>query len=195
MSSQITLPIAPSVPEIAQDDAEVMAGARTDPTRFAEIYERYFRRIYLYCYRHVSNAEEAEDLASLVFVQAFRSIALYRGGSVSAWLFRIAYGTVANYYRSARAEVSIDAKERDMAADLPEPLERIMQAETHHALRALVDALPKEDRDLLLFKIDGGLSSQEIGELLGKSAGAVRIQLHRIIKQLRLRYQQLDERR
>lgn len=184
-----------SISEVAIDDVGVMVSAQEDSKYFAVIYERYFRRIYLYCFRHVGNASEAEDLASLVFVQAFRSIKNYRGGSVSAWLFRIAYGTVANYYRSSRSEVSIDAKDREIPADIPEPLERIMQTETHHTIRTLVASLPKDEQEILYLKIDAGLSSQEIGDLLNKSAGAVRIQLHRIIKQLRERYRQIEERR
>lgn len=183
-----------SLPE-THDDVGVMVAARQDPKNFALIYERYFRRIYLYCFRHIGNSEEAEDLASLVFVQAFRSLQNYRGGSVSAWLFRIAYGTVANYYRNARSEISIDAKDRDVPADTPDTLENIMQAETHRTIRLLVASLTKEEQEILSLKIDAGLSSQEIGELLNKSAGAVRIQLHRIIKQLRERYRQIEDRR
>lgn len=180
-----------TVPDL-QDDVALMLAARDDPKYFARIYERYFRRIYLYCLRNVDSTEEAEDLTSLVFVQAFRSLAHYRGGSVPAWLFRIAYGTIANHYRRAYREESIDAREGEMAADVPDALERIVQAETHHRLRQLVAALTPEEQDLLRLKIDAGLSSQEIGEILGKSPGAVRIQLHRIIKQLRERYRQQE---
>lgn len=183
------------LPVDVQQDIQVMQNAQVDPNSFALIYERYFKRIYLYCLRHVNNPDEAEDLASQVFIHAFRSLPKYRGGVVSAWLFRIAYGTVANHYRKSRPEVSFEDKAPEIAADLPEPLERMVRAEAHDRLRGLIAQLSPEDRELLALKLDAGLSSGEIGEMMGKSAGAVRIQLHRIIKRLRAQYQQAEEKR
>jgi RNA polymerase sigma-70 factor (ECF subfamily) len=174
-------------------DVALMLAAQHDPTYFAHVYERYFQRIYLYCLRNVSNTHEAEDLASQVFVQAFRNLRYYRGGSVAAWLFRIAYGTVANYYRQSRSEIAIDEILPEIAGDSAEPLESIMVSEMHQKLRGLIDALSSEDRYLLGLKIEGELSSQEIGELLGKNPGAVRTQLHRIIRRIRDRYQQSEK--
>lgn len=172
------------------DDVELMFAAQRDSALFAKVYERYFQRIYAYCLRHVNNPYEAEDLASAVFIQAFRSLPHYRGGTVAAWLFRMAYGTIVNYYRQSRPEVGLDDHAGDLRADLIEPLDHIVLTEIHERLRALINALPEEDRQILALKIDGELSSQEIGELLGKNPGAVRTQLHRIIKRIRQGYQQ-----
>lgn len=186
---------SPHTPETASvdEDTALMLAAQRDPAYFARIYERYFQRIYGYCVRNVNNAYEAEDLASQVFVQAFRNISYYRGGSVAAWLFRIAYGTVANYYRQSRPEVAFDDHLPEMVGENVEPLDNIMRSEIHYTLRGLIDTLPADDRQLLTLKIDGELSSQEIGELLGKNPGAVRTQLHRIIKRIRHLYQQSEK--
>lgn len=183
----------PTAPPQQDEDTALMLAAQSDPVYFAKIYERFFTRIYAYCLRNVSNGAEAEDLASQVFVQAFRNLAHYRGGSVAAWLFRIAYGTVANHYRQLRPQVAIDDYLPEIPSDTIEPLETIVRTETHNKLRNLIDALPPEDRKLLALKIEGELSSQEIGELLGKNPGAVRTQLHRIIKRIRQLYQQDED--
>jgi RNA polymerase sigma-70 factor, ECF subfamily len=175
------------------EDTALMLAAQQDPAYFARIYERYFQRIYGYCLRNVNNAYEAEDLASQVFIQAFRNISYYRGGSVAAWLFRIAYGTVANYYRQSRPEVAFDDQLPEMAGENTEPLDSIMRSEMHQKLRGLIDTLSVDDRQLLTLKIEGELSSHEIGELLGKNPGAVRTQLHRIIKRIRHLYQQSEK--
>lgn len=178
------------------DDVQIMQAAKSDSTQFALIYERYFHRIYMYCLRQVGNAEEAEDLSSLVFVYAFRGLKNYRGGSVTAWLFRIAYGTVMNYLRSTRYhEVAYGDQTPEVPADTPEPLEEIMRTETRTTIQSLVNSLTDEEQELLALKIDAGLTSQEIGDLLGKSPGAVRTQLHRIIKRLRDLYHQSEERK
>lgn len=178
------------------DDVHIMLAAKTDSTQFALIYERYFQRIYLYCLRQVGNPEEAEDLSSLVFIYAFRGLKNYRGGSVTAWLFRIAYGTVMNYLRSTRYhEIAYGDKTPEVAADNPEPLDEIVRTETHRTIQTLVASLTDEEQELLALKIDAGLTSQEIGDILGKSPGAIRTQLHRIIKRLRDLYHQSENRK
>ncbi len=173
-------------------DTELMLAAQGDPTLFAEIYRRFFRRIYAYCLRNVGNPVEAEDLASQVFVQSFRSLAQYRGGSVASWLFRIAYGTVVNYYRQSRPTVAIDDTYHEIYSDAPEPLEVIMHDEQRVRLRKVLDQLTSEERQLLALKIESGMSSAEIGDILSLKPGAIRTRLHRIIKRVRLLYEQSE---
>jgi RNA polymerase sigma-70 factor (ECF subfamily) len=178
----------------ADYEVEIMQAARIDPDRFAPIYERYFPRIYMYCLRGVDHPAEAEDLASQIFTQALTGLPNYQGGSVGAWLFRIAHNALANYYRSRRPLLSLDAMETDITDTHPEPGQFVAEAEEWHQLNQIVSALPDDQRHLLALKIGGGLSSQEIGALLGKSAGAVRVELHRIIKRLRAEYKKENHR-
>ncbi|MFW5691824.1 MAG: sigma factor-like helix-turn-helix DNA-binding protein [Chloroflexota bacterium] len=55
----------------------------------------------------------------------------------------------------------------------------------------LLTALPEEKRTLLALSLEARLTSAEIGEIVGKRAGAVRVELHRLITQLRVQYQRL----
>lgn len=164
--------------------------ARADPARFAPIYERYFRRIYAYCWRRVDSEVEAEDLTSQVFTRALGALPGYRGGRVVAWLFRIAHNVVANHYRarSRRSQVSLEAISFDPTDDRPGPGQQVVEAEEWQALRALVAGLPDDRRELLALKVTGGLTAKEIGEIVDRSPGAVRVELHRIIKELRAQH-------
>lgn len=171
----------------APDEARIMLLARQNPAAFAPIYEHYFPRVYAYCYRRVGDPREAEDLCSEVFARALAGLSGYKDGMVSAWLFRIARNVVVSHYRARRNIVALDefdAADESMA-------ERVEQEETGRIVRRLVAALPDEQRELLSLTIDAGLTSEEAGAALGKSAGAVRVQLHRIIKRLRERYAQM----
>ena len=69
--------------------------------------------------------------------------------------------------------------------------EHIEQAEQEQAIRKLVAALPDDEQELLALKLEGELTAEEIGLVLGKKAGAVRVELHRIIKRLRAQYEGL----
>ncbi len=176
----------------AELERRLMALAQADPAGFAPLYQRYFARIYAYCRRRADSAQEAEDLASQVFVQALHGLAGYRGGSVAAWLFRIAHNVALNQRRARRAEVSLDAHDFDLEDEHPTPSESLDDAEARAAVRALVATLPDAQQNLLALKLVAGLTSEEIGAVLGKSPGAVRVELHRVIQRLRAACRQED---
>ena len=89
--------------------------ARDDLAQFAVIYERYVDRIYAYCACRVG-IQDAEDVTSQVFVKALGALGGYRGGSVAAWLFRIARSCVVDHLRYRRSPVSLEAHDIDLPA-------------------------------------------------------------------------------
>jgi len=178
------------------EEGLVLEQARADPTRFAPIYERYFSRVYRYCLRRVDRPEDAEDLACLVFIRALAGLRAYQGGSVAAWLFRIAHNAVANHLRDRRPHAPLDHL-TEISTNMSDPgeqaLARLLREEERQRIAHLVARLPHDQRELLALRIAGQLSAREIGAVLGKSEGAVRVALHRVLGQLRAAYLQLDE--
>jgi RNA polymerase sigma-70 factor, ECF subfamily len=173
-----------------REEVRIMQAARADLNRFAPLYEHYFPRIYRYCLRRVESEEAAEDLTSIIFTRVLSNISEYRDGSVAAWMFRIAHNAVANHYRGRRSQVSFERGEIDLPSEMGEPIEDLMQAEQQQAIQTLVKQLPHEQQDMLALKIAGGLTAEEVGQVVGKSAGAVRVELHRIIKRLRVQVEE-----
>ena len=169
--------------------------AREDPAMLAPLYERYFPRIYAYCLRRVESEEVAEDLTSLIFTRALTGAAQFRGGSVAAWLFRIARNAIANHLRDRRPQRSLDAAPPGNEPQAPdEPLiDGLVRAEERERVARLLAALPDDQRELLTLRIAGELSAKEIGIVVGKSEGAVRVALHRIVRALRDAYRHADE--
>ncbi len=171
------------------DEIRIMQLARHDRLLFAPIYEQYFDRVYAYCLRRTNSVQEAEDLCSLVFSRALGGLESYRGGMVAAWLFQIAHNTVIKHYRARRVMTALDdIEELEAESDL----EWVDDLELWRTLSELVATLPDDQRELLALMLDAELSSQEVGEIVGKSAGAVRVQFHRLLKQLRERYAQIN---
>lgn len=167
------------------DEAAILRAALHDLNHFAPLYERYVERIYGYCLRRVASAADAEDLTSLIFTRAMMGLHDYRGGSVAAWLFRIAHNTVVNYYRSRKPQTPLPDEDDIPIKDTP--MDEMLSAEEQRTVRRLVGTLPPEAQDLIWMRMHG-LNSNEIGQIVGKSAGAVRTELYRLFKNLRARF-------
>lgn len=177
----------------AQDEAQWLNAARTHPDRFTPLYERYFARVYAYCLRRVDSEQEAEDLTSTIFIRALNGAASYQGGSVAAWLFAIAHHTVANHYRAGHPHVPLEEAAFTIRDERPGPDEQVIQAERDSMLRALIRELPEDQQNLLALKLVAGLSAPEIADVVGKTPGAVRVALHRIVDRLRRRFTEIAE--
>lgn len=171
-----------------QDEAELVARAKTDPEAFGQLYERYVRPIYNYIYYRTGNAQDAEDLTARVFQRAGQHLPRYtdRGLPFSAWLYRIAHNAVANWHRdeSRRQALPLNGTAlTDLRADAPEEtLEARRQQELMlHAIRRL----PGERQQLLILKFVEQLSNAEIGVVMNRSEGAVKSLYHRTLQALR----------
>jgi RNA polymerase sigma-70 factor (ECF subfamily) len=171
-------------------DQQAMRYAQQHPAAFSVVYDAYVDRVYAFCLRRSATPHDAEDLCSQVFVRALAGLPTYQGGLVSAWIFRIARNVIANHYRGMKPIIALE--DIDIPSDDP-ALERLERDEDRRIIRALIDALPEDKQTLLSLSLDGKLTSQDIGQIIGKSPQAVRVELHRVIKGLRARYFRLME--
>jgi RNA polymerase sigma-70 factor (ECF subfamily) len=179
------------------EERQFMEQARAELSAFSPLYEAYCQRIYAYCLRRTGQPEEAEDLTSLVFTRALTGLNGYRGGSVAAWLFQIAHNAIANHLRDRPARLSFEALAGSLATGKlaepgEKPLEIFLRKEQQARLRDLLERLSEEQRELLALSVAGELTARETGQILGKSEGAVRMQLRRLLQQLRLMYEQSE---
>src|SRR5687767_211528 len=80
-----------------------------DMSSFEELYNRYFKKVYLICLKMTSNPADAEDLAQEVFIHIQRTLKSYRGdSSLSSWLHRVTVNHVLMKFRkkSTRSETT-----------------------------------------------------------------------------------------
>jgi RNA polymerase sigma-70 factor (ECF subfamily) len=164
------------------DDRLLVEAAKRDPSRFAELYELNFTRVYAYIARRVGDRDVAQDLTSDVFHKALASIQSFewRGVPFAGWLLRIAANMIAD--RSKRG-----AREVTSQDDPPDPgtqpnLEEIDQ---HARLFRLVEQLPADQRRVIGMRFAEEKSIREIAQQLGRSEGAVKQLQFRALQNLR----------
>lgn len=171
------------------DDEQVLAQAiQGDSEAFGLLYEQYVDRIYNYIYYRTGNPYDAEDLTERVFIRALRHIGNYknRGLPLSAWLYRIAHNLVANWHRdnSRRKEIPLDEGiVAPQHADHPE-MELVHSEEKEHLMK-VIRTLPVERQQLLILKFVEHLSNAEIGQIMGRTEGAIKSLYHRTLLTIR----------
>lgn len=178
------------------DDAALVAAACRDRARFAALYERYADRLFRYARARTGSADDAADIVGQTMLAAHEELERYdpARGSFAGWLFAIAARRIADRGRRA-------GRWRRLIVWLrgPEPLgddalDALVRADDAARVRALLGRLPERDRELVLLRYSAGLSSAEIGDALGISAGAARARLSRVLDRLRAELGEGDER-
>lgn len=129
----------------------------------------------------------ADDVAQEVCIAVLRALPRYRdiGRPFASFVFGIASHKIADALRSAiRAAVPTEDLP-DGPDEHPGPEETVVRyIEAEHA-RDLLARLPEHQRELVLLRVVAGLSAEETGNVLGMSAGAVRVAQHRALARLR----------
>lgn len=170
-----------------QDERELIRRAKEyDPAAFAEIYERYYQKIYNYIYYRVSDGTTAEDLCSEVFVKALEAIDSYtfKGIPFSAWLYRIASNLVIDHYRRQPPQPDMPWEDSQPLVAHDNPGERLEREFDHQELRAALRGLTSDQQQVIILKFVDGLSNNEVAHILGKTEGAVKSLQHRALASL-----------
>ncbi|MBM4285752.1 MAG: sigma-70 family RNA polymerase sigma factor [Deltaproteobacteria bacterium] len=148
--------------------------ARGDEAALAELIRRHERPLYHLAYRLLKDPLEAEDVLQEVFLKAYEHAGRYRPtGTVRGWLNRITANHCLNRLRGRNPADPLDEAAGQTPGPDPTPLEALTAKELHARLEHLLAGLPENQRRALVMKQFGGMSYQEIGELLGVSPQAV----------------------
>ncbi len=166
--------------ECESDERLLIEAAQRDPLRFAELYESNFDRVYAFMAYRLRDRSEAEDLTSEVFHRALAGIQNFewRGVPFAAWLLGIAVKVLADRWErlGKRQEVPVDELEQagiDAAVE-----QRAM-------LFQLVDALPPDQRHVVLRRSIDQRTIREIAQEMGRTEGAIKQLQFRSLQTLR----------
>lgn len=169
-----------------EDERRLIEAAQRDRTRFAELYQRNFERVYAFVAGRVHNRAEAEDVTSEVFHRALANLNRFewRGVPFAAWLYRLAANAIADRRQQAARETELPGAADDIAA--PDPV-AMRQVEDRATLFRLVGELPPDQRRVVVMRFVEQKSIREIAQQLQRSEGAVKQLQFRALEHLRAR--------
>ena len=182
--------------ELTEVDVEALVrDARAgDRHALGRLYDTYRDRVARFATGRLGDAEKAEDVTSETFEAVCRNLGSYRAGTdFEAWLFTIAHRRVADHFRRRyrRQEVALDeavpgGAGPDAVPAVAGPEEALLAAERRAEVAGAFRRLRPDQQEVLALRVLGGLSAAQVGEVLGKSEGAVRVAQHRALQSLRM---------
>ena len=172
------------------DECVLIQAAQNDPSRFAELYEQNFPRVYAYVARRVNDRSGTQDLTAYVFQQALANIGKFkwRGAPFVTWLYRIAANAIADQTRKKSRE--LEETELTTNTSVVSDLE---QVERRARLFRAVETLPEDQRKVILLRFGEEKSIREIASDLNRSEGAVKQLQFRGLENLRARLREQGE--
>ena len=179
-----------TTPAVVNDQSRIIRlverAASGDIEAFGKLYTIHVERIYRYVFYQVKDKMTAEDITEEVFIKAWRAIdsCKGRGETFSSWLYRIAHNCTIDTLRSRQKRL---AMETEATADVSYSKQ---EAEVSLKRRELLEAiarLPQNQKQVIVLKFIEGLDNQEIGQVMNKNQGAIRVLQMRALAALRQR--------
>jgi RNA polymerase sigma-70 factor (ECF subfamily) len=152
------------------------------------LFDYYWPKVVRYTFAHCGNQEDAEDLASEVFLRMVESISRFQWREqipFTAWLFRIAHNQVISHYR--RHENALPLPE-DGAIDPPAgdaPDEEVEQKMEFDEVFRIAGRLPKLQQDVLRLRFAADLSLADTARILEKKENNVKQLQHKALARMR----------
>lgn len=183
--------ISPPMSPPADPDALLVSRSKSgDEHAFAELVARHRDGVYGFVRHVVGHEADAQDLAQETFVRAFGALGRFREGApFEPWLYTIAANLCRSHFRRMRFRPqSLDMTkglESVVATLAPDPAEAALEREQSRRLRAAIQALPAEQRIIVVLRHLQSHSYQRISEIVGLPVSTVEHRLRAARKVLR----------
>ncbi len=152
------------------------------------LFERYHVKIFNFLLKMTLDRDISQDITQEVFYKAIKYRASYNNGKFSSWMYTIARNVFSDHYQAQKNKDqrldNIEYKIKDQETDF------IENNETTEQLNLALNQLNKGDKELVIMNRYQGIKYQEIAEITGSTAGAVKTKVHRAIHKLKDYYLQ-----
>lgn len=168
-------------------EALILRIKQEDREAFGELYDLFSTDIYRFVFMLVREKCEAQDIVSETFVRVWRSILRYEKGNFRAYVFMIARNLAMDALRKRKHAALPVEDENELGDTQSSPIIDAVKTEEEKLLYTTLMTLSPEYREVISLRFMHGMSTKEVGELLGKSEASIKITQHRAMTKLRER--------
>lgn len=167
-----------------EEERLLVEAAQRDRAAFDKLYDKYFDQIYSYVYYHCGNREQAEDITAATFEKGLENLPNFRwrGVPYSAWLYRVASNLLS---RDRRRAPWLELQEERIGENEDEPDVAWLRREESTELHGAIRGLPRDQRQAILLRFFAGMPNKEVGKVMNRSEGAVKLLVFRGVSNLR----------
>ena len=181
-----------------QNEARLVKRAKQgDMHAFEELIIQHEKIVYNVALRMMNHSEDAKDISQEVFLKLWRTLAQYQfDAAFSTWLYRLTQNVCIDFLRKQKRQQHVSltfSDDKDEGKELsvpdPEPLpeERVIFNEKQEAIRAAMNALPVDFREILELRVVQQLPYEQIAQIMDLPVGTVKSRLARARLQLKKR--------
>lgn len=177
----------PKQHDSTDNEEAIILKSQTDGEAFRPLYEKYFKRIFLFVHHRVGDKSLASDITSQVFLKALVNLRKFqfRGLPFSAWLFRIALNECHDFFRKNKRYRTV-AIEDHAVEKLHEELTADSGLEDLHAkLPQILERLSEDDLHVIELRFFEQRSFQEVADILGITETYAKVKTYRILDKMR----------
>ena len=161
---------------------------------FEQIYNTYFKSVYLYVMQLSGNEHIAEEITSDTFFKAINSIDKFRGEcDIRVWLCQIAKNTYFSYLKNNKKVLGIDEFDIQNIASSENLMDaKISEQEEARLIRQILRDMSDPYKEVFMWRVFGELSFKEIGNLYGKTDNWACVTYHRARKMIQSRLEEIE---
>lgn len=177
--------------EVIDDETLMLRWAAGELAAFEQLYGRHRGGLYRFLLRQLREPALADDLFQDVWQRVIAARLDWKPeAAFTTWLYRIAHNRLNDHWRAQkhRPAAPADAEARTAhLVDPDEPERRLSEFEQRRQLRMALDALPDDQREVVLLRLERELSLEEIGRITGVTRETVKSRLRYAMDKLRAR--------
>lgn len=172
---------------IQAEENEIIEAAKNDPVNFKPLYEKYFKRIFLFVYHRVEDRDIAADLTSQTFLKAMQRTHQYqsRGLPFSSWLYRIAVNECTDYFRKTKRSKVVYVEEASFHHLFDEMFPEDPKDELEKKLHVVLQQLKPDELQIIELRYFEDMPFKMVAEILNISEVNAKVRTYRTIDKMK----------
>lgn len=168
-------------------EEEVIRKAQADPAAFRSLYEKYFKRIFLFVLHRVGEKELSADITSQVFLKALQKLPQYqfKGVPFSSWLFRIAVNECNDFFRKNKRQRMVVLEDEHAELMYEEMFGEEVLAELKVKLPLILEKLSEEELQFIELRFMEARPFKEMADILGISENYAKVKTYRVLEKMK----------